>query len=227
MIDTSQQTNKQIPSIDVVQVGIIPTDSVPALVCDLENRNAAQLLYTLKGASPSKKLSILCRNFSDISYYTQGFPVSHVPGQPNFFKIAKSILPGPYTLILNASKALPKQVLNFDSGKSKHRSTVGVRIPDDCICQAILEQLDRPLLCTTASILESNDDVGYDGNGLTPDAGVLADVYGPRGLSFIVDAGVRSAELSSVIDLSGSEAALVRKGKGDVSWLDDSDLSPI
>lgn len=182
-------------------------------MCDLGNKAAAQTLYDIKGASPSKKLSILCRNFSDISTYTLGFPVSNVPGQPNFYKIAKQILPGPYTLILQASKELPKQVTNYESGRSKHRSTVGVRIPDDTICQAVLAQLDRPLLCTTAEV---------DGNeGLTiPDAAVLADVYGPRGLAFVVDAGQRVAEPSTVVDLTGPEGQVVRQGKGDTSWLE-------
>jgi len=196
-----------------VQVGIIPTDTFPALVCDLENKSSVQALYEIKGASPSKKLSILCRSFSDVSTYTLGFPVSNVPGQPNFYKIAKQILPGPYTLILLASKDLPRQVTNFDSGRSKHRATVGVRLPDDQICQAILEQLDRPLLCTTAAIVDGND------GSIVPDAAVLADVYGPRGLTFVVDPGYRVADASTVIDLSGPEAVLVRQGKGDASWL--------
>lgn len=201
-------------SNNFIQVGILPTDSYPALVCDLESRTAAQLLYELKGASASKKLSILCRNFTDISTYTLGFPVSSAPGQPNFFNIAKQILPGPYTLILQASKSLPKQITNFDSGKSKQRSTVGVRLPSDEICQTVLRQLDRPLLCTTANV------EGYHAGDMSPDAAVLADVYGPRGLGFVVDVGPRLLEPSTVVDLSGSEAVLVREGKGDVSWLE-------
>jgi tRNA threonylcarbamoyl adenosine modification protein (Sua5/YciO/YrdC/YwlC family) len=196
-----------------VQVGILPTDSFPALVCDVGNKAAVQLLYELKGASPSKKLSILCRNFSDVSTYTLGFPVSNVAGQPNFYKIAKQILPGPYTLILPASKELPKQVTNYESGRSKHRSTVGVRLPNDDACQAVLAQLERPLLCSTARV------EGVEGLTI-PDAAVMADFYGPRGLAFIVDAGRRAAEPSTVVDLSGGEAVLVRQGKGDTSWLD-------
>lgn len=201
----------------MIQVGIIPTDSFPALVCDLECRPAVQLLYELKGASPSKKLSILCRNFQDVSTYTLGFPVATAPGRPNFYKIAKAILPGPYTLILSASKSLPKQITNFESGSSKKRSTVGVRLPDDPVCQEVLARLERPLLCTTATVDEALR--GGDGSWAA-DAAVLADVYGPRGLGFVVDSGPRRVEPSSVVDLTGPEPVVVRQGKGDTSWMD-------
>ena len=194
-------------------MGVLPTDSFPALVCDLENKNAVQLLYELKGASPSKQLSILCRNFADVSRYTLDFPVSTVAGQPNFYKIARQILPGPFTIILPASKMLPRQVTNYESGRSKQRSTVGVRLPDDAACRAVLAQLDRPLLCSTARV-EGGEE------GVIPDAAVLADHYGRRGLAFVVDAGRRAAEPSTVLDLSGGEIVLVRQGKGDTSWLE-------
>ncbi|GAB4820465.1 hypothetical protein N2152v2_007511 [Parachlorella kessleri] len=192
-------------------VGIIPTDSFPSFVCDLGNRGAVQKLYELKQITASKPLSILCRNLQDVSTYTLGFPVSRTPGQPDVFKIAKRVLPGPYTFILHASKELPKQVTNFTSGRSKQRTTVGVRVPDCPVCQYILEQLDRPLLCSTAK--------GEDGEAL-PDAAVLVDLYGPRGLDFIVDTGFggsRDVEETTVLDLTGVEPLLVREGKGDAS----------
>ena len=101
-----------------------------------------------------------------------------------------------------------------------------MRLPDDPVCQAILQQLDRPLLCTTATVEDSfggsGGGAGGGGGGggatITPDAAVLEDVYGPRGLAFIVDAGPRSVEPSTVIDLSTGEAVVVRAGKGDTSW---------
>ena len=117
------------------QVGIIPTDSRPAFVCDLEDKAAVQKMYELKGINPSKRLSIMCRDLRDVATYTLGFPAASAPGQPDMFKVARRALPGPYTVILHASKALPKQVTNYVSGKSKHRTTVGVRLPDDPVCQ--------------------------------------------------------------------------------------------
>lgn len=76
-------------------MGIIPTDSYPSFVCDLNNRSAVQKLYELKQMSASKPLSILCRNLQDVGQYTMGFPSSRTPGQPDLFKIAKRVLPGP------------------------------------------------------------------------------------------------------------------------------------
>lgn len=77
------------------QVGIIPTDTFPAFVCDLADKDAVQRLYRIKGLSPSQPLSILCASFADISAYTQGFPAANAPGQPDVFRIARQVLPGP------------------------------------------------------------------------------------------------------------------------------------
>lgn len=76
------------------QVGIIPTDSLPAVVCDLTNRNAALRLYNVMELAPKKMLSILVSSFNDISHYTMGFPIPTQPGQQSFFRIAQKLLPG-------------------------------------------------------------------------------------------------------------------------------------
>lgn len=80
------------------QVGIVPTDSYPAIVCDIDNRQAVERLYTIKGLDPKKQLSILCRHLQDISTYTLGFPVSNQPGQADIFRTARQVLPGPVSL---------------------------------------------------------------------------------------------------------------------------------
>lgn len=84
------------------------------------------------------------------------------------------------------------------------------------MAQAILQQLDRPLLCSTAG---AGGEEGEDGV-LGPDAAVLMDRYGNQGLDFVVDAGPRPAQGSTVIDCTGAEPVVVRHGKGDVSWLE-------
>lgn len=78
-----------------MQVGIIPTDTFPAFVCDLADKDAVQRLYYVKGLSPAQPLSILCASFADIAAYTQGFPVASAPGQPDLFRLARQVLPGP------------------------------------------------------------------------------------------------------------------------------------
>ena len=75
-------------------MGILPTDTYPALVCDLEAKAAVQKIYDIKQMSPSKQLSILCRSLTDIGTYTLGFPVSQI-GRTATFKLARQVLPGP------------------------------------------------------------------------------------------------------------------------------------
>jgi hypothetical protein len=76
-----------------VQMGILPTDTYPALVCDIEARKAVERLYAAKGMKPTKQLSILVRNYSDINTYTLGFPSTEM-GQDTF-RLARRALPGP------------------------------------------------------------------------------------------------------------------------------------
>lgn len=76
-------------------VGVIPTDTLPAIVADVHNRDAVLRLYTIKEMDAKKPLSLLCNSFTCISTYTTGFPNSNTPGQPNWFNMARRILPGP------------------------------------------------------------------------------------------------------------------------------------
>lgn len=189
-------------------VGVIPTDSVYAIVCDMNSQSAIERLRRIKSIETSKPLSILCRSFRDIDTYTMGFPRGDGQGGTNIFRAVKHCLPGPYTFILTASKELPKQCRRYGATPSKfaHRRNVGVRIPDDAVCREILEQMDAPLLSTSVKSPEENvwliNPVG------------IADVYGPEGLDFVVDAGVRMADPSTVVDKTGSFPRIIRQGKG-------------
>ena len=79
-----------------MQVGIIPTDTYPALVCDVNAPTSSlETLYAAKDMSPRKPLSILCRGFQDVATYTLGFPAPSVAGQEDYFRLARRMLPGP------------------------------------------------------------------------------------------------------------------------------------
>lgn len=191
-------------------VGIIPTDTFPAFVCDLEDKSAVQRLYEIKRLSPSQPLSILCSSFKDISEYTQGWQASNTPGQPDLFRLARQVLPGAYTFILVAGKRMPKQVVDYLTGKSKPRRTVGVRMPADEACQAVLELLEWPLLCSS---IRPADQI----NGELPDSASLLDEFGARGLDFVVDNGRKFAEGSTVVDMTSSPPKVLRSGLGDAA----------
>ena len=220
------------PLIECLRAGgvaVVPTDSFPALVVDSGCRDGPAKLYKAKGSSREdrKPLSILVRGFSDVDAYTAGWPAT-APGTPALFRVARSALPGPYTLILPASNALPKHCVDAENpGKKKSRKSIGVRLSSHPVTQAILKELDRPLLAAS---------LGY-ANGSGGDAAEIADFLSGRGVEFVVDcesgavAGARRkkggeegsvsssggavSEGSTVIDLTFSPPKLVRWGRGD------------
>ncbi|XP_028771337.1 uncharacterized protein LOC114728593 [Neltuma alba] len=199
-------------------VGVIPTDTLYAIVCDLRSHSAIERLRRIKKIEASKPLSILCHSLRDIDKYTIGFPRGDGQGHTNIFKAVKPYLPGPYTFILIASKELPKQCIRYGTTAAKYasRKNVGVRMPDDAICQTILEKMDAPLICT--SIKFRNEDAWM------VDPVMIADTYGPEGLDFVVDGGVRVAEPSTVVDMTKAPPTVIRQGKGPIlPWMELQD----
>ncbi|XVE84160.1 hypothetical protein DITRI_Ditri16bG0147400 [Diplodiscus trichospermus] len=179
-----------------------------ALVCHLRSQSAIERLRRIKNIEPSKPLSILCRSLRDIDTYTMGFPRGDGQGHANIFRAVKQCLPGPYTFILTASKELPKQCVRYGTTTAKYagRKNVGVRMPDDAICQAILEKMDAPLISTSVKWPKENE--------WMIDPVVIADIYGAEGLDFVVDGGIRVADPSTVVDMTGPYPKIVRLGKG-------------
>jgi tRNA threonylcarbamoyl adenosine modification protein (Sua5/YciO/YrdC/YwlC family) len=130
---------------DVLKNGgliVYPTDSVYGLGCDLFNKNAVEKIYALKGNDKRKLLSFICADLKSISEYAY---VSNPA-----YKIMRRLLPGPYTFILNASKQVPKILL-------EKRKTVGIRVPDNRVCQALLSEFDGPIISTSACLSDENE----------------------------------------------------------------------
>ena len=181
-------------------------------MCDVEDRAAVARLYAIKEvANPlTKPLSLLCRGLDDVAKYTQGLPGGGGPGAPNLFRIANAVLPGPYTLLLPASKALPKNCVLDKRGAPvcKLRRTVGVRLPAHPVTAALLARLSRPLLCTSV-------DWAVD-----TQAGTQARNAAKLDFVVAVDALHRDEAPgvplpSTVIDLSTGMPRLLRQGAGD------------
>ncbi|XP_015571990.2 uncharacterized protein YciO isoform X2 [Ricinus communis] len=175
-------------------VGVIPTDTVYAMVCHLKSHSAVERLRRIKDIEPSKPLSILCRSLRDIDIYTTGFPRSDGQGHANIFRAVKHCLPGPCVRY------------GTTTAKYASRKNVGVRIPDDAICQAMLEKMDVPLISTSVK--------GPKDNEWMIDPVVIADTYGPEGLDFVVDGGMRVADPSTVVDMTRVPPKIIRQGKG-------------
>ncbi len=162
-----------------------PTDTFYGIGCDLVNKKGIQLIHKLKNRPLKQPFSILCDSLKEISLYAQ---VSNYA-----YKTMKRCLPGPYTFILEATQLVPKIMLT-------KRKTIGIRVPDNAICLAIVRTLGRPIISTSAG-----KDEPY----------AIEEAFSPH-LSLIVDGGPIDPEPSSVISLIGDGPEVLREGKGDV-----------
>ncbi|KAK9104149.1 hypothetical protein Scep_020993 [Stephania cephalantha] len=203
----------------------LPKAFLIAVVEDLAVDSSISTLYAIY-LSFLQPLSILCHSFHDIDTYTTGFPRGNGQGLTNIFRVVKHCLPGPYTFILPASKELPKQCIRYGTSTAKYASrkkNVGVRMPADVICQAILEKMGSPLISTSVKWPKEDD--------WMIDPVVIADVYGPEGLDFVVDGGVRVADPSTVVDMTRHPPTIIRQGKGPkLDWMvakDDKDSAEL
>ncbi len=163
-----------------------PTDTFYGIGCDLLNKKGIQLIHKLKERPLKKPFSIICDSLKEISRYAQ---VSNYA-----YKNMKRCLPGPYTFILEGTKLVPKIMLT-------KRKTVGIRVPDNQICMAIVRTLGRPIISTSAGLDDSYS---------------IQETYASY-LAIVIDGGVLYPNPSSVISLTGDVPEVIRKGKGDVS----------
>ncbi|MDM7997221.1 MAG: L-threonylcarbamoyladenylate synthase [Acidobacteriota bacterium] len=168
---------------------IYPTDSVYGLGCDLLNKNAVEKIYRIKGNDKRKLLSFICSDLKGISEYAY---VSNAA-----YKVMRHLLPGPYTFILNATKQVPKILL-------EKRKTVGIRVPDNAVCQGLLSEFGGPIISTSACL--AGQDFLNDPDQIESTFEKLADLF--------LDSGPGGLEPSTVIDFTQDEPVVVRQGKG-------------
>ena len=169
-----------------------PTDTIYGVGCDLFNPEAIRKIHRLKKLEGKKPLSFICSDLKDISQYAY---VSNYA-----YKMMKRLLPGAYTFVLKATKLVPKIALT-------KQNTVGIRIPDNKICLALVKELGHPIIST--SVYKPDE-------GLYNDPAEIEERFGKQ-LDLVIDGGVIIAEHSSIIDLTDDSPTVIRKGKGDVS----------
>lgn len=177
-------------------VVVIPTDTVYGVTCSIDHTAAVQRIYGLKDMDPKKPLSILVPDMPTLGRYTRSLSTP-------VFRLMRRVLPGPYTFILEASRDVPRIML-------RKRKTIGVRMPDNAISAAILEQLGEPLLST--SIRNPDDQILNDPTEI--------DLRHGNRIDLVVDGGPLLPVPSTVVDFTGREPILVRAGKGDVDALE-------
>lgn len=171
---------------------IYPTDTIYAIGCDIYNVKAVQRVCQLKGVRPEKaNFSMICKDLSNIAAYAK---VSN-----EVFKVMKRNLPGPFTFILPATTRLPNILMN-------RRKTIGIRVPDNFIVKAIVEELGSPLL--TTSVKAEDNVVEY-----MTDPELIYGRY-KKWVDIVVDGGYGQNVASTVVDCSRENIGIVRQGIG-------------
>lgn len=175
------------------QGGIVayPTDTYYALGCDLFQKKAMERLALLKRRDDRKPFAFLCADLGEVAKY--GI-VSN-----ESYRLMRRLLPGPYTMILEATRLTPRTSLT-------RQRQVGVRVPDANVAIALVRALGRPLATTSAAL--PGEDPLIDANDIQQHLG--------HGIDLILDGGVTLNEPSTVLDLTGPAPVVLRQGKGPV-----------
>ena len=182
--------------LDKGEVLAVPTDSSYALVCHLDDKAAADKLRRIRGVDDKHHLTLLCRDLSELSSYAR------VDNQQ--FRRIKAATPGAYTFILEASKEVPRRLSH------PSRKTIGLRVPDHKVLQALLALHDAPLLATT--LIAPGDTEPLN------DADEIRARFKGR-IAAVIDVGACPREPTTVVDLTGADPVIVREGRGSLAAL--------
>ena len=169
-----------------------PTDSAYALVCRLDDKAAVEKLRRIRGVDEKHHLTLLVRDLSEIATYAR------VDNRQ--YRQLKAVTPGPYTVILEATKEVPRRLSH------PSRKTIGIRVPENAILLALLEELGEPLIGTTLQ-LPGDEHMLSDPDEVRERL--------DRQIELVIDGGAGTLEPTTIVDLTGPDAELVREGRGD------------
>lgn len=176
-------------------VVVCPTDTVYSFACVLGSSKGFDRIARLKGLRPNKAhFSILCSDLSDLSNYSRPVP-------NEIFKLMKRALPGPFTFILQSGGNVPKL---YRSSKK----TIGIRIPDNSVVQAILKEIGKPLV--VSSVHDDDEILEY-----TTDPELIEERHG-HAVDAVIHGGFGELYASTIIDCSSGIPEVIREGRGDI-----------
>lgn len=181
-------------SADILRAGGLiayPTDSCYALGCHIDDARALERLRRLRGIDEKHHLTLMCRDLSEIAAYAVVDDVR--------YRLLKRAVPGSYTFILRARRAVPRRLMH------ERRKTIGVRVPNHPVAHRLLDELNEPILSATLSL---------PGDAAPLSGGEEIRARLERQLDLVIDAGPCSTRPSTVIDLTGEQPLVVRVGKG-------------
>ena len=185
------QAVERIRAGDVV---VYPTDAAYAIGCQIGNKSALERIAQIRGLGPKHQYAIMCCDLSDIATYAK---VDNA-----MYRLLKANTPAITTFILPATSEVPKRLMH------PKKKTIGLRIPSNPVAQALLQELGAPLLTSTLILPDQKDplDDPYD---IENQLGKRIDVF--------IDSGFGTLSTTSIVDLSGENPEIIRRGVGDVS----------
>ncbi|TSA02582.1 MAG: threonylcarbamoyl-AMP synthase [Methylococcus sp.] len=170
---------------------IYPTDSSYAIGCRLDNKDGLERIRRIRRLDEDHNFTLICRDISEISTFAK---INN-----EAFRLIKSLTPGPFTFILEATKETPKRLQH-----SKNK-TIGIRLPDDPITEAMVLEIGEPLFSTTL-ILPDHEAAMSDPEEIRERL--------QKEVDLVIDAGIITYEPTTIIDLTGEHAEITRQGKG-------------
>lgn len=188
-------------TVDILMQGgviVYPTDSSYALGCQIGEKSAMERIRRIRRLDDKHNFTLVCRDLSEITSYAK------IDNQA--FRLLKTLTPGPFTFIHEATKQVPRRLLH------PKRKRIGIRVPDNAICSDLLTMLDQPILSST--LILPDDDMP------------LTDPYDMRQIldpyvDLVIDGGFCGLEPTTVIDMTAEPPEVVRIGKGDAALLEE------
>ncbi|AOU97613.1 threonylcarbamoyl-AMP synthase [Acidihalobacter yilgarnensis] len=186
-------------AVDILSGGgviVYPTDSCYALGCLIGDKSAQERIRRIRKIEPSHHFTLVCRDLSEISVYAKV--------DDRAYRLMKGLTPGPYTFLLPATREVPRRLQN------PKRKTIGLRVPDNAVAQALLGALGEPLMSTT---------LWLPGDTLPHTVGYEIRERLEHEVDLVIDSGTCGVEPTTVIDLDEIPPRILRAGKGDASHL--------
>ncbi len=184
-------------AVDLIHQGnviVYPTDSGYAIGCSIGNKSAMERIERIRGLEKHHNFTLMCRDLSELATYAR------VDNQ--LFRLVKNNTPGAYTFIFKGTKEVPRRLLN------DKKKTIGIRVPDHTITQALLEELGEPLM-SCSLILPGHSHTESDPDEIRMQL--------EKHVDLIIHGGYLSEHPTTVIDLSEGDIDVIREGTGDVS----------
>ncbi|WP_296703187.1 L-threonylcarbamoyladenylate synthase [Thiocapsa sp. UBA6158] len=188
-------------SVEILLEGgviLYPTDSSYALGCQIGEKSAMERIRRIRKLDDKHNFTLVCRDLSEITTYAK------IDNQA--FRLLKSLTPGPYTFIHEATKQVPRRLLH------PKRKTIGIRVPDNEICRALLGELDQPILSSTLLM------PGADRPLTDPEE--MRELLDKQ-VDLIIDGGFCGLEPTTVVDMTAEPPSLMRLGKGDATLFEE------